>query len=665
MNHAIRQRGHAPRPGMFWLLSGCVSLALITSACDSSHSDHLSTSSSGTPQNTDSTTGGATTGGGTTGGTTPGSGGSVPGGTTGPSVPVDPDPNSPVPGDEAAAGAPALTADINVDTDRNGAITADDARAEDKWSAARGAVLIANVDDDDGDGEIDAKNNMVDDPTDRFDMAPVILKQTSRLRTNYHAITLTVSNASAAARVRIFADQGNGVINELYAPEEGQVTIPIEWLRRGDVPLYVEAIEGRSPAWDGTMTLALTITARGQNVSTDSVAMRVGPTILPDNTQAPERVYVMRIADARDGPNLPFYNALHDHLPDGVGLYTADDATYGGDRWVQDNMQVGYQEWPTANGRTRMVSYVQLERPTGPQGLERLVPDGLLKPNEGYFYPGTSHETSLNFGGNLEVAPPHSTTLGTYPYGRVVVGGGDNGTLLGVRYKEHMGSEQRRWIDAQGIQGPSFEVSTQWLAVGHVDEVFLFIPDRNPAHTRPWKVIISSPAMAIAALTDLAHAGKGTRAVFAGRSKATTVNGILNDTDLMTYNQAAQTRIDSVRAMLQQELGLSDDDFIDVPVMYEYSMYDGLDLGVSLDPGIQNLTVVGNTLFIPDPEGPRQTNADVNTDVWRAATLQGLNGLGLNPIFVDVFESYHELMGEAHCGTNVLTNPYNKPWWMP
>ena len=31
--------------------------------------------------------------------------------------------------------------------------------------------------------------------------------------------------------------------------------------------------------------------------------------------------------------------------------------------------------------------------------------------------------------------------------------------------------------------------------------------------------------------------------------------------------------------------------------------------------------------------------------------------------FLDVFESYHLLMGEAHCGTNVDRAPYAQSWW--
>ena len=31
--------------------------------------------------------------------------------------------------------------------------------------------------------------------------------------------------------------------------------------------------------------------------------------------------------------------------------------------------------------------------------------------------------------------------------------------------------------------------------------------------------------------------------------------------------------------------------------------------------------------------------------------------------YVDVFESYHELLGEAHCGSNTVRTPPDMDWW--
>jgi protein-arginine deiminase len=121
-------------------------------------------------------------------------------------------------------------------------------------------------------------------------------------------------------------------------------------------------------------------------------------------------------------------------------------------------------------------------------------------------------------------------------------------------------------------------------------------------------------------------------------------------------NEAAQIRIDEIKDTLKATLGLDDDDFRPVPVLFNE-----VDSGLvaAFNPGIQNLVTVGDRLFVPDPEGPD----DDGTDAWQRATVASLADTELDVIFVDVYLSYHELLGEAHCGTNLERAPYATPWW--
>ena len=127
---------------------------------------------------------------------------------------------------------------------------------------------------------------------------------------------------------------------------------------------------------------------------------------------------------------------------------------------------------------------------------------------------------------------------------------------------------------------------------------------------------------------------------------------------LSTPGRCSATRhripLPTVREKLKSEIGLTDVDFHEVPVLYSEWIH------VALNPGIQNLIVADTVLFAPDPEGP-----DVDgVDVWRKATRDALDGLGLDIEFVDVFYSYHFLWGEAHCGTNVeRAGVTETPWW--
>jgi protein-arginine deiminase len=365
----------------------------------------------------------------------------------------------------------------------------------------------------------------------------------------------------------------------------------------------------------------------------------------------------MKIDDFRYGENMAFYNALRDNVPEGVTIYDVDQYTYDGDRWVQDNMQTGYQAMPVEGGVYYMQTYLETERPTGRRGLEYLVTRELLGGELGYVYQG-GRDTSLNYGGNLEIAPAHAARGIERPFGRLLIGGGDQGTLGGRAYEDHMTPAQRELLEAQP-QGPAVELSTEWLAVGHIDEIFQFVPDRSGMSQRPFKVVLASPALARRALEELSNEGSGATVVFEGRQAETTVDDILADDQLMALVDSAQARVDGVREKLKGELELTDEDFVEVPVMYETYLFDGFDFAAAYNPGIQNLVTTRETLFIPDPEGPDKDGADV----WQNLTRAVLEPLGLTVHFVDVWVSYHEGLGEAHCGTEIRHAPHEARWW--
>lgn len=551
---------------------------------------------------------------------------------------------------------PPPLADLAVDTNRDGVVGRGDERDEDSWSEARGAVFLSNWDDDDADGQQDARDAMVNGAEDARDMARVVVRRSPELPEGAE-VALEVSPVEAAARVRLFTAERFDLVLDL---DGGRVDLSASALREDDLELLLEGVGGRSLRWDGRVKLTLTVREGDEVLEEDVVELRAAPTIFPDNTQPAERLYVMRITDNRLGENRAFFSALSENLPADVPLYAVDQYDYGGDRWVQDNMQTGYQQVPGEDGPRTQLTYLEAQRDSGwGSGLEELVPYELLGNDLGYAYTG-GEETSLNYGGNLEVTPPHEAYGQAFRFGRVFVGGGDAGTILGSPYSDHMNPDQLGYLEAQEVQGPVFELSSEWLAVGHIDEVVLFVPDRSRT-ARPWRVVIASPTLARAELIRVEAAGGSDAVVFAGREVETTVGDILGDADLLAYNDAVQARIDSIRDRLSDEMELSDEDFIEVPVLYEPLFYGGYDFGVAYNPGMQNLVVVDDQLFVPDPEGPRLDGEDV----WRRVASENLAPTGVTVRYVDVFESYHLLMGEAHCGTNVRHTPYAEEWWTP
>src|SRR5690606_37650928 len=141
--------------------------------------------------------------------------------------------------------------------------------------------------------------------------------------------------------------------------------------------------------------------------------------------------FVMNVPDREDN-NVALLGAF-EALPDDVDLYTTRADDYFRDRWMQDNWEVGSQTVPGTDGAVKeMITALQLERDYGGQGLDAFVPEEWMGPNRGFLYPGGA-ESSHNYGGNLEVAPPTAD----FPFGRMLYGGGDT-TLTGRRNPDTM-----------------------------------------------------------------------------------------------------------------------------------------------------------------------------------------------------------------------------------
>ncbi|XP_025780960.1 protein-arginine deiminase type-1-like [Puma concolor] len=72
-----------------------------------------------------------------------------------------------------------------------------------------------------------------------------------------------------------------------------------------------------------------------------------------------------------------------------------------------------------------------------------------------------------------------------------------------------------------------------------------------------------------------------------------------------------------------------------------------------------NMVVLGKHLGIPKPFGPIIDGRCCLEEKVRSL----LEPLGLRCIFIDDYLSYHELLGEIHCGTNVRRQPFSFKWW--
>ncbi|KAK2526734.1 hypothetical protein Q9966_010578 [Columba livia] len=158
-----------------------------------------------------------------------------------------------------------------------------------------------------------------------------------------------------------------------------------------------------------------------------------------------------------------------------------------------------------------------------------------------------------------------------------------------------MSKAVRAFLYAQKVQAP-VEVYSEWLTVGHVDEFLTFVPAYDRKRCIDWN-----------------------------------------------------------RDLLKQELGLSEQDIIDIPQLFILK-------GTHADaffPNMVNMLVLGKHLGIPKPFGPKVGGQCCLEQRVREL----LEPLGLTCTFINDFFSYHLLSGDVHCGTNVRRKPFTFKWW--
>ena len=106
-----------------------------------------------------------------------------------------------------------------------------------------------------------------------------------------------------------------------------------------------------------------------------------------------------------------------------------------------------------------------------------------------------------------------------------------------------MDSEVRDSLRAQIVQEP-FEIDTNWLVVGHVDEVVSFVPT-NATSGNKFKLLIASPRRAYTLLDGIARTNPTAR-MFVGKS--------LDGTSIETTVRAFLTANDDIHPVLRSNI---------------------------------------------------------------------------------------------------------------
>jgi protein-arginine deiminase len=532
------------------------------------------------------------------------------------------------------------------DADRDGEVDAREVAPG--WSWGRqglGPILLVNNDRDvtrRGGPRRDRLDRRAGGPLDLQDMAPLVVAAEGppELSARYRLV-LQVSDA-AAEKVRIF-DVSAAVSRVLIEPGKPRASLSYVKGRRD---LRMEGLQYPDVGFTGLITVDLLLTEDDEPISASRAVFRVAPWIMPSNVQRPRRVFMceMREADSANQAALRVVeNAARAANSEFVRVPPQQSRS---DRWIQDEMEIGYSQAP---GKTLGVV---LDSPRN--GDLDVYPERLIAPDFGWVTRGddAAAANSLDSFGNLEVSPPVTVAGRSYPLGRIIFGGA-HPTGTGRRMMKVMSD----FLYAQQVQSP-IELYSDWLAVGHVDEFMSFVPANDELGFR---MLLASPNTAWQVLTDAQAEGHGGipwlvgKKRYNGRRADTTVDGVLGDRELREANEKYQRYIDWNRGVLIEELGLTPEHILDLPVLY---LPESGGAGAYF-PDVVNLLVLGKTIVIPKPFGPEPSGTCILEEEIRRL----MRPIGLDCLFVDTWYSYHILSGEIHCGTNAYRDPLETPWW--
>ncbi len=532
---------------------------------------------------------------------------------------------------------------LYADTNRDGQLNDEDYVGRQRWQWQQGALVLFNLDDDDGNGRSDWQDRRVNGDKDAADLALVKL----RLDRRFQDMKLRMRVDDGARRyVNLFQKTAQGW--EYIANDGSQEikTTPDIWKsakqknNMGEIVFGIEAKQFAHKDWNGEISIKAIASQKGNTLTADTVKFRVSPWIVRPNTAPVKSLFVSDWGRLNDR----FIKQIQEIVPP---TQASVKAVRRGPLWIQDTMEIGYLQFPTLRRSsvqavsddknvTSVPSVLHGNRGANKDNFSR----SLLKSNFGWFNIGKPRnllpgDRWADWYGNLEVTPP----LPGYPLGRIYYGNSGTATLH---------PEVVEFLKAQEIQGPPVDIDTSWLMIRHVDEVISFIPSKNE---KPLMLVVS-PEAGVNLLRQLQREGHGNKAINRGLSTATTVQGALNNRRLIDHNlQIQRDRIDPLISKLKREFSLNDNQIIQIPAMFSLT-------GYSWWPNMVNSVAVNGHFLVADPRGPIVGDRDVTQDTFRKLVSK-------SPLQVHFLDNdyYQELRGNVHCATNTTRTPPEKPFW--
>ncbi|XP_072210313.1 protein-arginine deiminase type-2 isoform X1 [Excalfactoria chinensis] len=554
--------------------------------------------------------------------------------------------------DQARVFLTGIGISLDVDADRDGMVEKNNPnKASWTWGPeGHGAILLVTCDRDNPLSPApDCDDERVFSKEDLLDMSRMVLRieGPQHLPRGYEIVLYV--HMSDADKVGVFHMQ-NPFFGQHYVHVLGRRKLCHVVQYTGgaaELEFFVEGLQFPDETFPGLISIHVSLLetlAEGIPLSpifTDTVVFRVAPWIMMPSTLAPENVFVCSVKD-----NYLYIKEIKNLVNKaGCDLKVCFGYINRGDRWMQDEIEFGYTQAPHKSFA------VVLDSPQD-TGLEQFPIKELLGPDFGYVRrePLFKAISSLDSFGNLEVSPPVTAAGKEYPLGRILIGSSFP-TPAGRR----MTRVVRDFLFAQQVQAP-VELFSDWLAMGHVNEFVTFVPS---ADAKRFRMLMASPAACYKLFRQKQKEGQGEATMFKGYSgtdtKRVTINKVLSNGIMMQQNQYVQRCIDWNRDILKKELGLTEEDIIDLPALFK------LDKGKAMPyfPNMVPMLILSKELGIPKPFGPLVGGECCLEHHVRSL----LEPLGLRCCFLEDISSYHGRLGEVHCGTNVQRRPFAFRWW--
>uniref|UniRef100_A0A8C7IIT3 protein-arginine deiminase n=1 Tax=Oncorhynchus kisutch TaxID=8019 RepID=A0A8C7IIT3_ONCKI len=517
---------------------------------------------------------------------------------------------------------------LDVDADRDGQVERNNPnKGSWMWGPnGHGAILLVNCD-----SEHTCRKSL----DNLKDMSPMVLRTSgpAKLPEGYK-LTMHISQGDAEC-VRVFRTRSTAGMHQTLK----------NLFYKSFMNFYVEGLRFPDKDFEGLISINLSMLEPSSQgfpetpIFTDRVVFRVAPWIMTPNTLDPVEVFVCSTTD-----NDQFLKRMRRLVENsGCKLKICPEDMNRGDRWMQDEIEFGYIDSP--HQRFPVV----LDSPRDGD-LQDFPYDVLLGQDFGYVTRTAygKEVSSLDSFGNLEVSPPVTVNGKNYPLGRIIIGVAFPTATEG----RNMTKVVQDFLWAQKVQEP-IALFSDWLLVGHVDEFMTFVPAPDK---KGFRLLLASPDASYKLFRGLQNGGHGQAKMFDGRpSVRITVDEILSDEKLKAENNYVQSCIDWNRDVLKRELGLDDDDIIDLPILFRVME----NRAVAYYPDMVNMIVLGKNLGIPKPFGPKVDGRCA----LEAEMTSLMGGLGLSCTYIDDFASYHKLLGEVHCGSNVRREPFSFKWW--